>query len=120
MMGDVLEEADECGYWIEILVESGKIERDHAVTLLTKFGRRKLTKPQSSTRAGRILHSTLAILHSILPARAISTKNKHLLVIYSIPTRGFTAAVSVFRGTPPPKPLECKFRLNTMGALLCD
>jgi hypothetical protein len=43
-----------------------------------------------------------------LPAHAISTKNKHLLVIYSIPTRGFTAAVSVFWGTPPPKPLECK------------
>jgi hypothetical protein len=42
------------------------------------------------------------------------------LVIYSIPTRGFTAAVSVFRGTPPPKPLECKFWLNTIGALLCD
>jgi hypothetical protein len=55
-----------------------------------------------------------------LPARAISTKNKHLLVIYSIPTRGFTAAVSVFRGTPPPKPLECKFWLNTIGALLCE
>jgi hypothetical protein len=50
----------------------------------------------------------------------ISTKNKHLLVIYSIPTRGFTAAVSVFKGTPPPKPLECKFWLNTIGALLCD
>ena len=46
----------------------------------------------------------------MLPARAISTKNKHLLVIYSIPTRGFTAAVSVFRGTPPPKPLACKIR----------
>jgi hypothetical protein len=42
------------------------------------------------------------------------------LVIYSIPTRGFTAAVSVFRGTPPPKPLECKFWLNTIGALLCE
>ena len=56
----------------------------------------------------------------ILPAHAISTKNKHLLVIYSIPTRGFTAAVSVFRGTPPPKPLECKFWLNTIGALFCD
>jgi hypothetical protein len=55
-----------------------------------------------------------------LPAHAISTKNKHLLVIYSIPTRGFTAAVSVFRGTPPAKPLECKFWLNTIGALLCD
>ena len=44
----------------------------------------------------------------MLPARAISTKHKHLLVIYSIPTRGFTAAVSVFGGTPPPKPLKCK------------
>ena len=53
-----------------------------------------------------------------LPAHAISTKNKHLLVIYSIPTRGFTAAVSVFRGTLPPKPLEFKFRLDTSGALL--
>ena len=55
-----------------------------------------------------------------LPAHAISIKNKHLLVIYSIPARGFTAAVSVFRGTPPPKPLECKFWLNTIGALLCE
>ena len=55
-----------------------------------------------------------------LPARAISTKNKHLLVIYSIPTRGFTAAVSVFRGTPPTKPLECKSWLNTTRALLCE
>jgi hypothetical protein len=42
------------------------------------------------------------------PAQAISTKNKHLLVIYSIPTRGFTAAVSVFGGTPPAKPFDCK------------
>jgi hypothetical protein len=42
------------------------------------------------------------------------------LVIYSIPTRGFTAALSVFRGTPPPKPLDCKIWLNTSGALLCD
>jgi hypothetical protein len=42
------------------------------------------------------------------------------LVIYSIPTRGFTAAVSVFRGTPPPKPLDCKIWLDTSGALFCD
>jgi hypothetical protein len=28
----------------------------------------------------------------------------------ALPTRGFTAAVSVFRGTPPPKPLNCKIR----------
>ena len=50
------------------------------------------------------------------PARAISTKNKHLLAIYSIPARGFTAAVSVFGGTPPPKPLICKSVSNHFGA----
>ena len=54
------------------------------------------------------------------PARAISIKNKHLLVIYSIPARGFTAAVSVFIGTPPPKPLNCKSVSNHCGALLSD
>ena len=51
-----------------------------------------------------------------LPARAISIKNKHLLVVYSTPTRGFTAAVSVFRGTPPPKPSNCKSVSNDFGA----
>jgi len=55
-----------------------------------------------------------------LPARAISTKNKHLLVIYSIPTRGFTAVVSVFGGTPPPKPFRCKSRPDTFGVLVSD
>ena len=48
----------------------------------------------------------------MLLALAISTKNKHLLAIYSIPTRGFTAAVSVFRGTPPAKPLICRFKIR--------
>ena len=52
------------------------------------------------------------------PARVISTKNKHLLAIYSIPARGFTAAVSVFWGTPPPKPLKCKSVSNHLGARL--
>src|ERR1019366_4615619 len=51
----------------------------------------------------------------LLPAHAISTKNKHLLAIYSIPTRGFTAAVSVFSGTPPIKPLICKFKIRLVG-----
>ena len=50
------------------------------------------------------------------PARAISIKNKHLLVIYSIPTRGFTAVVSVFRGTPPAEPLIAKNRVLHPGA----
>jgi len=51
----------------------------------------------------------------ILLAHAFSTKNKHLLTIYSIATRGFTAAVSVFRGTPPAKPLKCKFKIRLVG-----
>jgi hypothetical protein len=55
-----------------------------------------------------------------LPAQAISIKNKHLLVIYSIPTRGFTAAVSVFIGTPPAKPLTCKFVSKHPSALISD
>jgi len=41
-------------------------------------------------------------------------------VIYQIPTRGFTAAVSVFMGTPPPKPLNCKSVLIRSGALVSD
>ena len=55
----------------------------------------------------------------MLPARAISTKNKHLLAIYSIPARGFTAAVSVFRGTPPAKPFNCKISKRS-GARIDD
>ena len=55
-----------------------------------------------------------------LPAHAISTKIKHLLVIYSIPTRGFTAVVSVFTGTPPAKPFDCKSRPNSRDVLDCD
>ena len=54
------------------------------------------------------------------PAHAISIKNKHLLVIYSIPARGFKAALSVFMGTPPAKPLKCKSVSNHRGALFSD
>ncbi len=56
----------------------------------------------------------------MLPARAISIKNKHLLAVYTTPTRGFTAAVSVFMGTPPAKPLLCKSVSNHPGALMGD
>jgi hypothetical protein len=42
------------------------------------------------------------------------------LVVYSTPTRGFTAAVSVFMGTPPAKPLICKSVSNPLGALVSD
>jgi len=39
-------------------------------------------------------------------------------VIYSIPTRGFTAVVSVFWGTPPPKPLKCKICFALPGGAM--
>ncbi len=38
----------------------------------------------------------------------------------AIPTHGFTVVLSVFGGTPPAKPLNCKIRLNSSGALFCD
>ena len=38
----------------------------------------------------------------------------------AIPTHGFTVVLSVFRGTPPAKPLDCKIRLNSSGALCRD
>jgi hypothetical protein len=69
-----------------------------------------LNHNRESKRAGSV----------VLPARAISIKNKHLLVVYSTPTRGFTAAVSVFMGTPPAKPLNCKSVSNHRGALISD
>jgi hypothetical protein len=47
-------------------------------------------------------------------------ENKHLLVIYSIPARGFTAAVSVFRGTPPAKPFDFKIWFRHSSALSRD
>jgi hypothetical protein len=38
----------------------------------------------------------------------------------AIPTHGFTVVLSVFRGTPPPKPLDCKIRPDSFGALVRD
>ena len=73
-------------------------------------------KPCVTDSEVRTLHSAF----ESLPAHAISIKNKHLLVIYAIPTRGFTAAISVFIGTPPAKPLDCKIRPNSFGALSRD
>ena len=33
-MGTVLEEADECVYWMELLIEAGKVRRDASAALL--------------------------------------------------------------------------------------
>src|ERR1041385_8269278 len=35
-MGDVLEEADESGYWIELLTQSGKVDSISAAAVLTE------------------------------------------------------------------------------------
>jgi four helix bundle protein len=35
-MGDVLEEADESGYWIELLVDSGKTDQQKAAPLINE------------------------------------------------------------------------------------
>jgi four helix bundle protein len=37
-MGDVLEESDECGYWTELLIESGKVASAKAQPLLREAG----------------------------------------------------------------------------------
>src|SRR5258708_9780214 len=34
----------------------------------------------------------------------------------AIPTHGFTVVLSVFGGTPPAEPLDCKMRPNSSGA----
>jgi hypothetical protein len=36
--------------------------------------------------------------------------------LIEIPTHGFTVVLSVFRGTPPTKPLNCKSVSNRLGA----
>src|SRR6185503_14636697 len=77
----------------------------------------KLSFGDSAARAGaRLMESGAAVGNR----PRLSTKNKHLLAIYSIPARGFTAAVSVFRGTPPPKPFNCKLWLLRPGARFGD
>ena len=58
------------------------LPRQHDQSLIRSTATKKLKRPGTF----------------VFPADAISIKNKHLLVIYSIPARGFTAAVSVFLG----------------------
>jgi hypothetical protein len=53
---------------------------------------------------------------SSLLARAISTKNKHRYGWSFRSHRFFTVVVSVFRGTPPPKPFRFKIRDIRLGS----
>jgi len=98
-MGDVLEESDESGYWVELLSESGKVDEKSAAPVLREANElvaiavSPLTRPSetqerknnrySPRKNGPGGDSAFCIPHSALeslPARAISTKNKHLLL----------------------------------------
>ena len=89
--------------WCPACLRSGAVAGNRTRTCVMA-GRHSAVKSQPhstpsrspATRAGRRLEIQRAGSVIALPARAISTKNKHLLVIYPIPTRGFTAALSVF------------------------
>ena len=39
---------------------------------------------------------------------------------FFVPTRGFMAVLSVFRGTPPPKPLNCKVWENSCWRIIAQ
>ncbi len=58
-----------------------------------------------------------AICIRIAPGpRHFNKEQTPLGVWCQLPTHGFTVAVSVFWGTPPAKPLDCKIRLKSSGA----
>ena len=70
------------------------------------------SQPQESKRAGSVFGS-----HS-RPAPFQQRTNTSCYL--AIPTHGFTVVLSVFWGTPPAKPLKCKIRPNSSGALVGD
>ncbi len=70
------------------------------------------SQPQESKRAGSVFGS-----HS-RPAPFQQRTNTSCYL--AIPTHGFTVVLSVFGGTPPAKPLKCKIRPNSSGALVGD
>ena len=52
-MGDVLEEADESGYWTELLIESGKVDRRAAAPILAEANELVAISISSITTAKR-------------------------------------------------------------------
>jgi hypothetical protein len=68
------------------------------------------SQPRKIKRPGVSLHSWP------LPFQQRTNTSCYL----AIPTHGFTVVLSVFGGTPPAKPLNCKIRLNSSGALFDD
>ena len=133
-LGDVLEEADESGFWVEPLVDSGKVDQQTAADLLTEAnalvaiaissintakrnsGAKQSPRLIGKLWAGRIMHYALCILH-LNRSRPMPFQQRTNTSCYlAIPTHGFTVVLSVFRGTPPAKPLKCKSVSNRLGA----
>ncbi len=52
-MGDVLEESDECGYWVELLTESGKVDSKTAAPLVSEANELVAISISSITTAKR-------------------------------------------------------------------
>ena len=96
-------------YIMEIGAAAGSCTRTSSVA-----GRHSAVKsqPQESKRAGSVFGS-----HS-RPAPFQQRTNTSCYL--AIPTHGFTVVLSVFGGTPPAKPLKCKIRPNSFGALVGD
>ena len=98
---------------MEIGAATGELNPDLWPSARTSVaGRHSAVKlqPQESEKAGSV--------HAARPMLFQQRTNTSCYL--SIPTHGFTVVLSVFRGTPPAKPLDCKIRLNSFGALLGD
>ena len=64
------------------------------------------SQPQESKRARSALRSSPMFFQ----------ERTNTSCYLAIPTHGFTVVLSVFRGTPPAKPLKCKSVSNRLGA----
>src|SRR5437660_12788029 len=62
------------------------------------------------------MHYTLCTAPRPMPFQQRTNTSCYL----AIPTHGFTVVLSVFMGTPLAKPLDCKIRPNSFGALSSD
>ena len=132
-MGSVLEEADESAYWIELLIEAGKVKSNH-VRISISGGERvnsdcSFVNQHSAAElrfAGLIFllknwAGGFCILRSAFCISPRPFQQRTNTSCYlAIPTHGFTVVLSVFGGTPPAKPLICKSVSNHFGVLISN
>ena len=115
-------------------MDSGKVDQQTAADLLTEANElvaiaissintaKRNSGAKQSPRligklwAGRIMHYALCILHLNRSRPRPFQQRTNTSCYLAIPTHGFTVVLSVFRGTPPAKPLKCKSVSNRLGA----